>query len=260
MVYETRLAEFEDYLINRVSTGTVRVYMYALRQWFASLNGNPPSKYHAQKYVDGMLANGKAASTVSMRAHAIMRWFKWRGNKISLDCPTIRLNPPKYLSLFQIELLLAHCDTVLEEVLVTVLFDTAVRISELLELQVDDIDYGTKLISVTRKGGRKEEVNISDKGLIVLDKWIEARTVQSKRVFMDLTYTDAWNIIRVLGKRVGIDLHPHMLRHSRAVQMRKAGASLEDIKEHLGHLSITTTANIYSRFKAQDLKERIPEW
>lgn len=254
------LHSFKKYIQDRASQGTAVVYMYALQRWIDWLNGRVPNAQSAQEYVDYLASAGKSASTVNLRAHAIMRYLKWRGTPIDLECPTIRMGEIKYLLIRQVEELLAACTNLLERVLTTVLFDTAVRVSELLNLEVGDIDYEHKFISVVRKGGMREEVNISDKALAVLDEWLEARSSDQKRVFMGLSYYDAWVIIKNVGKRIGVDMHPHMLRHSRAIQMLLSGATLHDVKGHLGHKSITTTANIYGRFKAADLRERIPAW
>ncbi len=259
MNYERELTEFRGYLEDRVSPGTVRVYIDALRHWFASLNGTNPSPKAAQAYVDTM-AKRKSASTVGVRAHAIMRWFRWKSIQVRLDCPTIRLGEIEYLTLPEINKVLDASTTVLEQTLITVLFDTAVRISELLNIELDDINWSNGLISVVRKGGRKEEVNISSKGIVALKEWLDARGSKSKKVFMGLSYYDAWTIIRVVGKRAGIPLHPHIFRHSRAIQMLMNGAELHTVQQHLGHKSITTTANLYGRFKAVHLKELVPAW
>lgn len=263
MSYKTDLAKFEEYLTARVSQNTMTVYIYALGQWFKTLNGGRPTQESAQSYVDKLTKAGKSASTVSLRGHAIMRYFRWKGKPITLDCPTIRLGEPEYLVIRQIETLLATCNTALEDALITVLFDTAVRISELLNTELDDIDWIGKFISVIRKGrkgGRREEVNISDKALSALAVWLDVRESESKRVFMDITYYDAWSVIRAVGVRAGIKVHPHIFRHSRAIYSLMNGATLHDVQMLLGHVSITTTANIYGRFKAIDLKERIPAW
>ena len=74
---------------------------------------------------------------------------------------------------------------------------------------------------MVRKGGRKEDVNISSKALHALSEWLAAREYDDNRVFMGLSYLDAWRIIKKLGKRAGLNISPHTLRHSRAVQMIK---------------------------------------
>jgi len=254
------LDRFEEYLAKRASAGTVRVYIHALKLWLTSLNGQEPTQKAAQDYIDMLTQSGLSASTINLRGQSIIRWFKWQGKSITIDMPTVRLGEPEYLTMQEVSRLLASCRNILEKAIITVLFDTAIRASELLGITLDDIDWENGLVTVTRKGGRREDVNISEKALEVLSEWIESRTSKSRYVFMDLTYYDLWLTVRGVGKRAGIKIHPHLLRHSRAVQMRKSGAKIEDIKDHLGHVNISTTANLYSRFKAIDLKERIPSW
>ncbi len=260
MSYRVDLAKFEEYLTDRVSPNTVVVYVYALSRWFAALNGTKPSQESAQAYIDRLSKAGKSASTASLRAHAIMRYFRWKGKPITLDCPTVRLGEIKYLVLEQVEELIAASSTVLEETIITVLFDTAIRISELLNLDLEDIDWGNKLITVLRKGGRKEEVNISDKALEAMRTWLDTRGSDSKRIFMDLTYYDAWEIIRNAGKRIGIKTNPHIFRHSRAIHMLRNGADVRTVRDHLGHKNVATTINIYGRFMAIHLRELVPTW
>ncbi len=259
MDYVKELAKFEDYLERRVRPGTVKVYSFALKCWFNTLNGNKPTQETAQQYVD-MLAKTKSPSTVGVRAHAIMRWFKWKGTLISLDCPTIRMGDPDYLTIKQVEELLATCKSVLERTIVTVLLDTATRINELLGLEVDKIDWEHGLIFVTGKGGREEAINISERGLTALNNWLDTHDQKSKKVFPGLSYIEAWFMVRRIGARVGLDIHPHIFRHTRAVQMLMSGATLHIVQQHLRHASITTTANIYGRFRALDLKEKVPTW
>lgn len=254
------IERFADYLKDRVSPNTVRVYTYAVEQWLRTLNGNKPSQQGAQSYINRLIKAGRAPNTVSLRAYAIIRFFKWKGKAITLDRPAIRIGEPDYLVLDQIEALLAVCNTVLERVLITVLFDTAVRVSELLNLELDDINRHNGFISVIRKGGRREEVNISEKGMNALEDWLDARESESNRVFMDLSYYDTWALMRRVGKRAHIKVHPHIFRHSRAIHMLMNGAELHTVKEHLGHKNEATTANIYGRFKAVHLKELVPAW
>jgi site-specific recombinase XerD len=68
-------------------------------------------------------------------------------------------------------------------------------------------------------------------------------------------------MLKDLGKRANINnMHPHILRHSRAIAMLRGGAKPFVVQQHLGHKSITTTMNIYGMFMASDLKAEIPQW
>lgn len=260
MDYQAEITQFGEYLRHRVRPGTTRVYIHALKLWFDELNNSRPTQKEAQTYIDRLLSQGKSASTVSLRAHAIKRWFKWKGRGIELDCPTIRLGDPDYLTIEQIEELITFCKTVLEKVLVIVLFDTALRISELLNIELVDIDWTNGFLTITGKGGDRESVNVSEKALDVLTEWIDARTSNDKKVFMDIDYNFAWSVVRSLGKRANMKIHPHIFRHSRAIQMLMNGAEIYIVRDHLRHKDVATTINIYGRFMVTHLKEKVPAW
>lgn len=251
---------YGEYISARVSLGTASVYMNAVDLWQRWLNDRQPSQELAQRYINTLTLQRKAPNTIALKAYAIKSWFKWRGQKIDLDHPTIRLSEPEYLDVEQVRELINICRTLLERVLVTVLFDTALRISELLNLELRDVDYAGKMLTVTSKGGQRQSVNISENALAVLGEWIENRGHSGKRVFMDIDYQYARLLLKRLGKRIGVELRPHLLRHSRAIHMLKGGAQPYVVQQHLRHKNIATTLNIYGRFATTDLKEKIVPW
>ena len=70
---------------------------------------------------------------------------------------------------------------------------------------------------------------------------------------MDYTYHDLYPRLRRLAKEVGIPgFHPHLLRHSRVMHLRKAGRDWADISEVCGHTKVETTVKIYGRRKAEE--------
>lgn len=249
---------FEDYLAGRVEPTTVRVYSHAVSSFLEWLGARTLTADRAQAYINGL--HDLAPSTISVKAHAIENYFKYRKLELKLDTPKSAPNRRvEYLNAKQLRVLIDSLQTPLERALIIVLFDTAVRISELLNVERNDIDFDNRVITVRRKGGRIQEVNISQRALEALGDWLDQLAPDAKP-FGHVTYQDAWRIITHAGKRAGIQLHPHMLRHSRAVQMLRSGAPLHIVQQHLGHLNIMTTANIYGMFTVSDLKEQIPAW
>lgn len=255
-----RLEEFDEYLQRRMSSATARTYLAVLKRWISWMNGEVPSQKTAQRYLDYLEATKKAHNTVNTTANAIRRYFKWEDNPIKLDAPGIHTGEPEYLNMDEFNKVISVCETPLEKAIVIILFDTGCRVSEILNLELENIDRDNGLLTVTRKGGRVSQVNISEKGMVALSDWLDARKSRSGRVFMDYTYYDIWGIVREIGTRAGIKLHPHIFRHSRAVSMLKAGADPYIVQQHLGHRDIATTLNVYGQFTAKDLKEKIPSW
>jgi len=255
------LNQFTEDMQGRVSNSTLRIYVYALKQFFTSINGGALTPELAQTYVNLLTKSGKSPSTVGLRAHAIMSFFRWKKMDVHLDCPSIKVKKPEYLKPHEVDKAIRACRTQLESTIIVMLYDTAVRISELLNLMIEDIDWASKTITVTRKGGRQQEVNVSTKALKELRNWLNMRQSASKRVFLDLDYYTVWCIMKNIGKRAGItNIHPHIFRHSRAISMLKSGVRPYVVQQHLGHRSIATTLDIYGAFLAVDLREEIPEW
>jgi integrase/recombinase XerD len=254
-----KLIEFNDYLEKRrTSEGTRKLYIDDLEHWLDSAYSDDLTQAGAQAYIDSLTRLSPA--TIAIIVHAIMKWFKWQGKPIELDSPKVRQSDPQYLTVDEFSLVLDKCVGQLEKTMLVVLFDSGVRISELINLKLSDVDYTAKTIRVTRKGGKVDVVNVSDRALNELSLWIETRNIDSERIFGEMDYYTAWGIFKTIGRRIGKNLHPHMLRHSRAIQMLIAGAPMHVVQQHLGHLNIATTANIYGKFTAGDLRKQIPDW
>lgn len=250
--------DFEQYLSARASSGTVRIYMHGIRMYIVWLNGKEPTTKNAQEHINSMLNLGRAASTATVRAMAITRWFKWKGISIDLDCPRIKIGDPKYLTKEEIKALMDNSKG-LAYVFIVLLYDSAVRASELTNLKVSGVSYRKKTITVIRKAGKQDEVNISDKSLELLKEYTNDRNVKGY-VFPGIDYNKAHALVKDTGIRCGISVTPHILRHSRAIHMLEDGAELWVVQQHLGHVNINTTASIYGRFKKADLRNKIPDW
>jgi integrase/recombinase XerD len=222
------------------------------------MNGNELTKETAQEYIDSL--TNLSPATVAINAHAIMSWFRFQGHPITLDMPKVQQPDPEYLTIDEVKDAIVKCQSQLEKTLFVVLFDSGVRIKELITLRIENIDYNKKTITVTRKGGKIETVNVSDNALNELSLWLESRDFASDNVFGQLNYQSAWHIFKNIGARIGKDLHPHMLRHARAIQMLTAGAPMHIVQQHLGHKNLATTANIYGKFTVSDLRKQIPDW
>jgi site-specific recombinase XerD len=256
----TKLTEFNAYLEKHGSEGTRKLYIDDLEHWLDNdnTNGKELTQADAQAYIDSLTR--LSPSTIAINAHAIMKWFKWQGKPIQLELPKVRQSDPEYLTVEEFSSALEKCIGQLEKTMLIVLFDSGVRIKELINLQLSDVNYVNKTIRVTRKGGKVDVVNVSDRALNELSNWIESRSFSSERIFGEMDYRAAWEIFRTIGFRIGKHLHPHMLRHSRAIQMLIAGAPMHIVQQHLGHANMATTANIYGKFTVGDLRKQIPDW
>ncbi|MBM63780.1 MAG: site-specific tyrosine recombinase XerD [Acidobacteria bacterium] len=167
---------------------------------------------------------------------------------------------PRYLSLDEVDLLLAQPDTdrpvgVRDRALLELLYATGMRVSELVGLSVGDINLDAGVLTCVGKGAKERIVPI---GSIAVD-WVgrDADSVRpsllksriSKRLFVNarggtaLSRVGFWKIIKKYGRQAGLvqELSPHMLRHSFATHLLERGADLRVIQTLLGHADLSTT-------------------
>jgi len=232
-----------------------RTYGYHVRKFLRWLGGKEPTRELALKYLEELEKEGKSRNTLGVARNALKREF-------GFDLPSYKMEfkEPKYLDVETVRKLVEKAPTLLEKTIITLLFDTGCRLGEILGLTVDDIEWDTGVITVERKGGRRERVKVSPKGMEALREWLARRQSKDRRVFMDHDYQSIYYRLRKFSREVGIRFTPHMLRHSRVVHLLKSGVPLERVSDIVGHTKLETTAKIYGRFRAEDLAPYLKEW
>ncbi len=196
-------------------------------------------------------------------------FFTWLTNKGYIHKnPTSGLEPiksekkiKKPFSDEELEKLRRACVQKRDIALIEFLYSTGVRASELILLNRCDIDVCEKNAIVYGKGNKEREVYLTATATLYLKEYLENRTddndalfVSSRKPYNRLTIAGLERIIRNLGKSIGIDnCHPHRFRRTMATNVLRKGASLEDVKELLGHTKLDTTM-IYCTISKDNLK------
>jgi integrase/recombinase XerD len=232
----------------KLSANTERVYgVYAndFREW---LNGKDPTLERGEAYLASLKEKGAKRNTLGVAGRALRRKFN-----IHVTVPSIEMSEPHYLSIDQVRKLIETAPTLLEKTILIVIFASACRISEILNLTKDDLELDKGVVTVTRKGGRRERVALGPQGTEALRIWLKQRKTKSRRVFMDYTYNNIYYRLKLVCKAAGIpDFTPHWLRHSRVMHLRFAGRDWPDISEICGHTRVETTMKIYGRRRAEE--------
>jgi tyrosine recombinase XerC len=142
-----------------------------------------------------------------------------------------------------------------------VLYSTGIRVSELVGLDIEDIDFISNIIKVLGKGRKERLVPIGDKALEAMQNYIDKRPKKSDVVFLNkngtrLTTRSVCNIINkyVLKEAINQHVTPHMFRHSFATHLLNHGADLRSVQELLGHVNLSTT-QIYTHLTTDKLKK-----
>lgn len=184
---------------------------------------------------------------------------------------------PKALPLESVEALLASCDTstvegLRDRALLELLYGTGARVSEVCDLDVDDLtavladpDAGLRLIG---KGNKERIVPLGSYAADAVRAWLvrgrpdwASRGSGTPALLLNqrggrLSRQSAWASLQRAGARAGISEHlsPHSLRHSFATHLLDGGADVRVVQELLGHASVTTT-QIYTLVTAEHLRE-----
>ncbi len=139
-------------------------------------------------------------------------------------------------------------------------YSAGMRISELVGLSLDDLDFIGGVVKLKGKGKKERIAPIGDKAIACLREYLDKRKKQSNAVFLNnrgarITDRGVRNIVgkylRLAGIRHGIS--PHTLRHSFATHLLNRGADLRTVQELLGHANLATT-QIYTHLTTEKLK------
>jgi len=221
-------------------------------------------------YVLNLKEREYTSSTVARKVAAIKSFFHYlMAEKIVVDDPTATLDSPKVkkrlpkaISRDDIERLLAapsqgtSAKTQRDHALLEMLYASGMRVTELVSLDVSDVNLASGTVRVRGKKASSKEriIPVGDRALDALRTYVNRGRMQLVRdpderaLFLNhrgqrLTRQGLWLIIKHYVDEVGIseDVTPHTLRHSFAAHKLSQGKSLQDIQKLLGHANISTT-------------------
>lgn len=162
----------------------------------------------------------------------------------------------------EMEALRTSCQTLRDRALVEFLYSTGVRVSELVALNVGDIEMGKQELIVYGKGSKERKTYLTDSAKFYLRRYLQERGahpdeplfVTLDRPHNRLTVAGIQYMLRQLGARAGVKgVHPHRFRRTIATDLLSRGMPIEQVKEFLGHEKIDTTM-IYCTVKAENVQ------
>ena len=145
-------------------------------------------------------------------------------------------------------------------------YSAGLRLSELVSLDIRDMQSADGQLSITGKGAKDRKVMVGDKALHAIVRWLEvrpkfAKTSTGEALFLNqqggrLSPRGVQQRIQVLAQKRGLgrNLHPHMMRHSFATHLLESSSDLRAVQELLGHSNISTT-QIYTHLDFQHLAD-----
>jgi len=280
--YRRDLARYAGYLSDRGVTDLEEVTPVRIADYAASLREGVRGRNGGWK--EAPLAPASVARAV-VALRSLHRFAQAEGmtaddpaNTVSPPRPPRRL--PKALSIAQVEALIAAPgeDTALalrDTALLDLLYSTGVRISEAVQLDVDDVwkalrtlEGQTTMIRVLGKGSKQRVVPLGSYARSAIDRYLvrarpglAARGSGTAALLLNarggrLSRQSAWTVLQASAAKAGIKtaISPHTLRHSFATHLLDGGADVRVVQELLGHASVTTT-QIYTLVTVDHLRQ-----
>ncbi len=238
---------------------------------------------HCRAWVWGMSTAGTSARTIARRVSAVKSFFRWahaRGDVAAdvshrLVAPKLPAHLPRVVSASVMTDVLETLESRANEgdpiairdlAIWELLYASAIRVSELVGISLDDIDWRDDTVRVFGKGAKERIVPFGGPAHRALERWRDdARTTLAispleRRLFVGargkpLTTRTVYRVVSdIIGEMPGAGPKgPHTLRHSAATHLLDGGADLRSVQEILGHASVGTT-QIYTHVSAERLK------
>jgi integrase/recombinase XerD len=297
-MWELQIKQFENYLkLERsLSANSVEAYIHdveMLRQ-YASMNLKDVSPMkitskHLQGFLEYINELGMSAHSQARILSGIKGFYKYllfeeiieKDPTALIEGPKLGRKLPDTLSFIEIEKLLAAVDQSKPEggrnrAMLEMLYSSGLRVTELVELKLNNIHFDIGFLRVIGKGNKERLVPIGRDALKYLKIYIDEirgrpphKTAQKgfeTHVFLNrngrkLTREMIFMIIKDLAIQIGLNknISPHTFRHSFATHLIEGGADLRAVQEMLGHESITTT-EIYTHLDRDYLRQVIQEF
>ncbi|MDO4540147.1 MAG: site-specific tyrosine recombinase XerD [Syntrophomonadaceae bacterium] len=270
------------------SPNTVQAYrndVQKLREWlWPGLKGDAPwaevEKNQLLQFIAEQLDAGAKQTTVARNMSAIKSFYAFlmqegevvKDPSTELETPKIRRPLPKVLSLDEINRLMDAVDVstprgMRDRAMLEIMYGSGVRVSELLSLQMGDLQMAAGFLRCMGKGGKERIVPVNKLALDCTREYLEfgrpslLKQGNSRYIFLNargsqLTRQGFLGILKQYGEKAEIEkqFSPHTLRHSFATHLLENGADLRIVQELLGHVDISTT-QIYTHVSQWRLQE-----
>lgn len=273
------------------SGNTVAAYKNDLQQfdsYVSSINGNGKARDWDKterdlivEYLLTLRRKNYAEATVARKVAALKSFFQYlqaegtiHGNPAeSLESPRVGRSLPKPLSVTQVDELLEQPlkrntpEARRDRAMLELLYAAGLRVSELVSLNVEDLNMSGPYVRCMGKGSKERTIPIHEQAAAAVGSYLDdgrAALVKGRKenaLFVNrrgerLTRQGFWLILKQYAKEANISspVTPHTLRHSFATHMLRGGAPLRNVQELLGHANISTT-QVYTQVANEHVRQ-----
>ena len=258
--------------IDGLSTKTLKNYREMLGAFSASVD-KPAARITTddiRAYIGQLAARGLRDSSIQTHINTIRSFFAW------LDMEElIKRNPMRRIKSLKIDRMAARrplepeemerlrdsCQTYKERALVEFMASSGCRLSEVIGIRIDQVDWKRRSVKVLGKGHKERVVYFSVRACLMLQEYISRRKggqtlfASSRTPYAPMSPRAVEKALQRIGERAGIArrVHPHILRHTFATAALKGGMDLTIIQRLLGHTDPKTTL-IYAELQPEAVR------
>ena len=277
---------YENYLskVKHASENTISSYMRDIRQfssWLASVKHADildAEQLNISDYLDYLRQDGRSGATVSRNLASLKNFYAYAVSSGFLEKTPVKdikvdrgeKKQPQILSSREIELLLAQPDCVdakgyRDKAMLEVMYATGIRVSELIDLDVDDVNLDAGVIKCS-SANKTRTIPLYPAALRALSAYLRdiretmVESPDERALFVNISGVRMsrqgfWKIMKHYQQTANIDkeITPHTLRHSFAVHLLENGADVSSLQELMGHSDISST-QMYTHLINQKLK------
>ena len=273
------IKEFENFIIQKnYSNNTLISYIDDLYYFYLFIKKdlNKVVEDDIRDYLEYLNLKKENTSSIRRKISTFKTFYKFlynNGYMDKKDYPMIRIAYPKmekklpkfvyYNDLLEIiDESSKDKDGVRDRLIIEMLYATGVRVSELVNIKYDDIDFDNKRIIITGKGNKQRIVYFGDYALEVLNEYMRTHDRNKDNYLFTnakgdkITDRGIRYIIDNIMSKLSVKVHvtPHVLRHTFATDMLNNGCDIKVVQELLGHSSLRTT-EVYTHVTNERLKE-----
>ena len=252
--------------ISKNSEYTVRNYVRANENLIKFVKKEPDqiSEDDLKEYLSDNLSNRAATSIILFLASVKFAYLNILKNDITrgIKRPKREKRMPTVLTKDEVKKIIKSLEAKKSKLMISLMYACGLRVSELVNLKVLDLDFEDKIGYVRQGKGRKDRMlNIPSSLFLRLKKQAESQKKNNQKYLFSgpkggLSSRNLQKIVKKAAERAGIkkDVHCHTLRHSFATHLLENGTDIRKIQELLGHADLSTT-QIYTHISTEELKK-----
>ena len=271
------IKEFQSYLTveKGLSANTIENYVKDVTSFtdFIEVDVLEVTIHDIREYLADQQSKGKARSSISRYICSIKEFYRFIETYYKVPNPAKDISShnrqvdslPKNLSLTEMAKFMAVVgeSRIKTKTIVELLYGTGCRVSELINLKVEDFDFEEGFINILGKGNKERIVPIAPRTIQLVQDYLEHFEIESGLLFPKrgndsepMSRISVTNLTKDIARRAGIssNVSAHVMRHSYATHMLENGCDMATMQELLGHSDMKTT-KIYARV-TKDLRKK----